>query len=139
MQQKMMKYRFCIPLERQVIRKVSYSHIESILTVSTMISIEMTMNEHSRVLHMMPLSHSAPLHLFMGAALYTGATHVLAPTFTPDLLLQMVSQEKVTHFFGAPVAYLLSAKQPNINEFVYHPWNIGCTAAHHLDKMKSNS
>ena len=95
---------------------VVFTH-RSILTVSTMISIEMTMNEHSRVLHMMPLSHSAPLHLFMGAALYTGATHVLAPTFTPDLLLQMVSQEKVTHFFGAPVAYLLSAKQPNINEF----------------------
>ncbi len=95
---------------------VVFTH-RNILTVATMIGIEMPMNEDSRVLHMMPLSHSAPLHLFMGAALYTGATHVLAPTFTPDLLLQMVSQEKVTHFFGAPVAYLMTAKHPEIDQY----------------------
>ncbi|WP_164668129.1 class I adenylate-forming enzyme family protein [Virgibacillus doumboii] len=92
---------------------VVFTH-RSILTVATMICIEMTMKKESRILHMMPLSHSAPLHLFMAAGLYVGATHVLAPTFTPDLLLNMVEKEKVTHFFGAPVAYLMTAKQPAI-------------------------
>ncbi|NIK11838.1 class I adenylate-forming enzyme family protein [Alkalibacillus almallahensis] len=95
---------------------VVFTH-RSILTVATMICIEMPMNKDSRVLHMMPLSHSAPLHLFMAAGLYVGATHVLAPTFTPDLLLQMVSQEKVTHFFGAPVAYLMTAKHPEVSQY----------------------
>ncbi|WP_188207589.1 class I adenylate-forming enzyme family protein [Alkalibacillus aidingensis] len=92
---------------------VVFTH-RNILTVATMICIEMPMNKDSRVLHMMPLSHSAPLHLFMAAGLYVGATHVLAPTFTPELLMQMVSQEKITHFFGAPVAYLMTAKHPDL-------------------------
>ncbi|WP_017187528.1 class I adenylate-forming enzyme family protein [Alkalibacillus haloalkaliphilus] len=95
---------------------VLFTH-RNILTVATMICIEMPMNKQSRVLHMMPLSHSAPLHLFMVAGLYVGATHVLAPTFTPDLLLDMVSKEKVTHFFGAPVAYLMTAKHPDIEQY----------------------
>ncbi len=92
---------------------VVFTH-RSILTVATMICIEMTMKKESRILHMMPLSHSAPLHLFMAAGLYVGATHILAPTFAPDLLLNMVEKEKVTHFFGAPVAYLMTAKQPEV-------------------------
>jgi acyl-CoA synthetase (AMP-forming)/AMP-acid ligase II len=89
----------------------------SILTVAGMISVEMEMKPESRVLHMMPLSHSAPLHLFMGAGIYVGATHVLVPTFTPDLLLGTVEKEKITHFFGAPIAYLASSKHPKIEAF----------------------
>ncbi|MBO8155819.1 MAG: long-chain-fatty-acid--CoA ligase [Bacillaceae bacterium] len=89
----------------------------SALTVATMMCIETGMNDDSRILHMMPLSHSAPLHLFFVAGTYVGATHVLAPTFTPDLLLQLVSTEKITHFFGAPVAYLLTAKHPEIEQY----------------------
>lgn len=89
----------------------------NILTVATMICIEMTMKPDSRILHMMPLSHSAPLHLFLIAGTYVGATHVLVPTFTPDLLLETVSTQKTTHFFGAPVAYLATGKHPNINSY----------------------
>jgi acyl-CoA synthetase (AMP-forming)/AMP-acid ligase II len=89
----------------------------SILTVAGMICIEMEMKPESKVLHMMPLSHSAPLHLFMGAGIYVGATHVLVPTFTPDLLLDTVEREKITHFFGAPIAYLASARHPKIEAF----------------------
>lgn len=89
----------------------------SILTVATMICIEMTMKPESRVLHMMPLSHSAPLHLFLIAGTYVGATHILVPTFTPDLLLETVSSEKATHFFGAPVAYLGTGKHPKIGSY----------------------
>ncbi|WP_373895446.1 class I adenylate-forming enzyme family protein [Virgibacillus sp. CBA3643] len=89
----------------------------NILTVATMICIEMTMNLKSRILHMMPLSHSAPLHLFLIAGTYVGATHVLAPTFSPEQLLKIVDQEKTTHFFGAPVAYLTTAKHPDIDHY----------------------
>ena len=38
----------------------------------------------------------------------------MTPTFTPDLLIDTVEQEKTTHFFGAPVAYLLTAKHPKM-------------------------
>ncbi|MFD1739674.1 class I adenylate-forming enzyme family protein [Bacillus salitolerans] len=89
----------------------------NILTVAIMMCVEMEMKPESRILHMMPLSHSAPLHLFLVAGLYVGSTHVLSPTFTPDGLLKLVDQEKITHFFGAPVAYLFTTKMPNIESF----------------------
>ncbi|MFB5085948.1 AMP-binding protein [Psychrobacillus sp. PGGUH221] len=92
---------------------VLFSH-RNIQTVAQMICIEMEMKPESRLLLMMPLSHSAPLHLFMMAGMIVGAAHVLTPTFTPELLLKTVQAEKTTHFFGAPVAYLLTGKDPNI-------------------------
>ncbi|WP_431028198.1 class I adenylate-forming enzyme family protein [Lysinibacillus sp. LZ02] len=86
----------------------------NILTVAHMIAVEMEVKPESRLLLMMPLSHSAPLHLFLMAAFVVGSTSVLTPTFTPDLLIDTVVNEKTTHFFGAPVAYLLTASNPRI-------------------------
>lgn len=94
---------------------VLFSH-RNVLTVAQMICVEMEMKPESRLLHMMPLSHSAPLHLFLAAGMIVGAKHVLIPTFTPDLLLDTVEKERMTHFFGAPVAYLMTAKHPEIAE-----------------------
>lgn len=94
---------------------VLFSH-RNILSVAQMICVEMEMKPESRLLHMMPLSHSAPLHLFLAAGMIVGAKHVLVPTFTPDLLLDTVEKERTTHFFGAPVAYLMTAKHPEIGE-----------------------
>lgn len=82
----------------------------NILTVAQMIAIEMEVKPTSRILLMMPLTHSAPLHLFLMAGVLVGSSIVLTPTFTPDLLLDSIEQEKTTHFFGAPVAYLLTAE-----------------------------
>src|SRR5699024_8416001 len=86
----------------------------SILTISTNIGIELEMKPSSRILHMMPLSHSAPLHDFLISGTYVGATHVLASSFSPEQLLQKVDQEKITHFFGAPVAYLQTIRHPDV-------------------------
>ncbi|MFA1737597.1 class I adenylate-forming enzyme family protein [Lysinibacillus fusiformis] len=86
----------------------------NILTVAQMIAVEMEVKPESRILLMMPLTHSAPLHLFLMAGVFVGSTNVLTPTFTPDLLIDSVEQEKTTHFFGAPVAYLLTAQMPRL-------------------------
>lgn len=86
----------------------------NILTVANMIAVEMEVKPESRMLLMMPLSHSAPLHLFLMAAFVVGCTSVLTPTFTPDLLIDSVVNEQTTHFFGAPVAYLLTAQHPRL-------------------------
>lgn len=86
----------------------------NILAVAHMIAIEMEVKPESRMLLMMPLTHSAPLHLFLMSAVLVGATNVLTPTFTPDLLIDTVEKEKTTHFFGAPVAYLLTANNPRL-------------------------
>lgn len=89
---------------------------KAIQSVATMIALEMAMSPRSKLLHLMPFTHSAPLNLFLLAGTLVGATHVVAPTFTPDLLLNLVSKHRVTHFFGAPVAYLLTAQQPAIEQ-----------------------
>ncbi|MER2155170.1 MAG: AMP-binding protein [Solibacillus sp.] len=86
----------------------------NVLAVSHMIAIEMEVKPESRMLIMMPLTHSAPLNLFLVTAILVGATAVLTPTFTPDLLIDTVEKYKTTHFFGAPVAYLLTAGSPRI-------------------------
>ena len=65
---------------------------------------------------MMPLTHSAPLNVFLLGGTYVGAAHVVLPEFHPRLLLDTVEQERTTHFFGAPVAFLLTAQQPDITE-----------------------
>lgn len=86
----------------------------NILTVAQMIAVEMEVKPESRILLMIPLTHSAPLHLFLMAGVLVGSTNVLTPTFTPDLLMDSIEQEKTTHFFGAPVAYLLTAQMPRL-------------------------
>lgn len=86
----------------------------NILTVAQMIAVEMEVKPESRILLMMPLTHSAPLHLFLMAGVLVGSTNVLTPTFTPDLLIDSIEQERTTHFFGAPVAYLLTAQMPRL-------------------------
>src|SRR5699024_9867203 len=82
----------------------------NVIAVAKMICIEMKMDQSSISLLMMPLSHSAPLHLFFLSALVVGAQIVTRKEFHPLTLLQTVEAERTTHFFGAPVAYLLVAK-----------------------------
>lgn len=81
----------------------------NVLTVSHMIAIEMEVKPESRLLIMMPLTHSAPLNLFFVTAILVGATAVFTPTFTPNLFIDTIEKYRTTHFFGAPVAYLLTA------------------------------
>ena len=84
--------------------------------VGSMFAYEAQIRQGDRLLTLMPLTHSAPLNLFLVAAAYAGATHIIG-TYLPPVLPQLVQAEKATHFFGAPVAYLLSGKLPNLGEY----------------------
>lgn len=94
---------------------VLFNHF-NILTVATTTAVEMGVNHNSRLLHMMPLTHSAPVHVFLLGGTLVGACHVVLSEFRPDLLLDWVERERTTHFFGAPVAFLLTAAQPDIGQ-----------------------
>lgn len=95
---------------------VRFSH-RNVLTVAQLTAIEFEMNEDSHPLHMMPLSHSAPLHLVFAAGIVVGATHIFSASFKAELLLKLTETERVTHFFGAPVAYLLSLQEENFSQY----------------------
>lgn len=92
---------------------VLFNHA-ALQAVGNMFALEMEYKPVSRLLSLMPFTHSAPLHLSLVGGTMVGCTHVIAPTFTPDLLLDLVEKEKTTHFFGAPVAYILTAQHPDI-------------------------
>ncbi|SDR86055.1 long-chain acyl-CoA synthetase/feruloyl-CoA synthase [Halopseudomonas xinjiangensis] len=94
---------------------VLFSH-HNLLTVATSTAVEMGVRHESRLLHMMPLTHSAPVHVFLLGGTLTGASHVVLNEFRPDLLLDFVESERTTHFFGAPVAFLLTAAQPDVRK-----------------------
>ncbi|SHF05288.1 feruloyl-CoA synthase [Desulfofundulus australicus DSM 11792] len=88
----------------------------AVTLVAIMMAYEADIYFGDRCLHLMPLTHSAPLNLILVGGTWAGATHVLG-SFTPQALLELTDQEKTTHFFGAPVAYNLAAKLPNFSRY----------------------
>lgn len=89
---------------------------ERILAIAYGISIEFQLTGNDRMLTIMPLSHSAPLNTFFVSGLYCGCTHVLGD-FTPQAFLGWIHREKVTFVFAAPVAYLMAAKDPQLQHY----------------------
>lgn len=119
---------------------VLFNH-KALTAVGTMFAVEMHYQPQSRLLSLMPFTHSAPLNLSLIGGTLVGCTHVIAPTFTPDLLLDLVEREKTTHFFGAPVAYLLTAQQPDIDQrdlssMTHWIYGGGPLAADHAKKVR---
>ncbi|WP_035107569.1 class I adenylate-forming enzyme family protein, partial [Desulfovirgula thermocuniculi] len=88
----------------------------AVYAVASMMAYECNIKYRNRVLQLMPLTHSAPLNLLLVGAVYAGAATVLG-TFSPQNMVELAAIEKTTHFFGAPVAYLLAAKLPNFDQY----------------------
>ncbi|MHB1651344.1 MAG: class I adenylate-forming enzyme family protein [Desulfitobacteriaceae bacterium] len=91
---------------------VMLSH-EAILSVAKIMAYEAGIYSADNCLILMPLTHSAPLNLFLWGAFWAGAGVTLGD-FVPDNLLHYAAEEKTTHFFGAPVVYQLLSRIPNL-------------------------
>ncbi len=72
---------------------------------------------HTRTLNMMPLFHSAPLHLYFLGTLYMGGTNIILETFNPQTFLETIQKEKTTLFFGPAVVYLTCAKLFDLSKY----------------------
>lgn len=84
----------------------------AVCATAAMAAYEFGMRPAERVLIAMPLTHSAPLNLFLMGALAT-ASCVVLDSFNPRepaALLQTIQQERTQHLFAAPVAYLLALR-----------------------------
>lgn len=85
---------------------------EAVVETAAMAAYQFGFRVGEHVLVLMPLTHSAPLNLFLVGAAYTGAS-VVVDTFNPRepaALLQVVAAERAEYLFGAPVAYLLGLR-----------------------------
>lgn len=91
---------------------VALTH-EAILSVAKIMAYEAGIYSMDNCLILMPLTHSAPLNLFLWGAFWAGATVTLGE-FTPENLLRYISEQKATHFFGAPVVYQLLSRMPGL-------------------------
>lgn len=89
---------------------------ERILAIASAVSINFGLTNEDNMLTLMPLSHSAPINTFFLSGLYCGASHVIGD-FTPKTFLTLIQQEKTTFSFAAPIAYLLSAQDPEIDQY----------------------
>lgn len=94
---------------------VVFNH-ERILAIASAVSIHFHITNEDKMLTLMPLTHSAPLNTFFMSGLYCGSSHVLGD-FYPSTFLSLMHDEKTTFTFAAPVAYLLSLQNPNLQEY----------------------
>ncbi|NLB54124.1 MAG: long-chain-fatty-acid--CoA ligase [Syntrophomonadaceae bacterium] len=98
-------------------RGAVFKHKNVVATVVNTGALAHRMNSYTRNLAMMPLFHSAPLHLYFLGAVYVGGTNVLMEGFDPKGFLETIQNEKTTHFFGPAVVYLTCAKLLPIDKY----------------------
>jgi fatty-acyl-CoA synthase len=64
------------------------------------------------MLHAMPLYHCAQLDVFLGPALYVGATNIITAKPTPANLLALLARHKVSSFFAPPTVWIALLRSP---------------------------
>ena len=68
--------------------------------------IEGELAEGDRLLHALPLYHCAQLDVFLGPAIYVGATNVITAAPTPDNVLGLFARHRITSFFAPPSVWI---------------------------------
>jgi fatty-acyl-CoA synthase len=58
------------------------------------------------VLHAMPFYHCAQLDVFLGPAVYLGATNIVIGKPEPELILSLISKHRITSFFAPPTIWI---------------------------------
>lgn len=110
----------------------------NILDVASMICIEMDVKPDSRILHMMPLSHSAPLHLFMGRGSIPARPMWRYRLSHRSYCLRRSKES------GSPISSVhrsLIFPAPDIRistRTIYHRWSPGFTAGRRSHRKKWN-
>ena len=64
------------------------------------------------LLHALPLYHCAQLDVFLGPAVYVGASNVIVAHPQPEVILPMIAQHRVTSFFAPPTVWIALLRSP---------------------------
>ncbi len=68
--------------------------------------------EDDLMLHALPLYHCAQLDVFLGPAIYVGASNIITAFPTPDNLLPLIEQHGITSFFAPPTVWISLLRSP---------------------------
>jgi fatty-acyl-CoA synthase len=74
--------------------------------------IEGEMAEGDTVLHALPLYHCAQLDVFLGPAIYVGASSVITGKQTPDSILPLLARHRINSFFAPPSIWIALMRAP---------------------------
>lgn len=72
------------------------------------------------MLHALPLYHCAQLDVFLGPAVYVGATSVITAKPTPDNLLPLIARHRISSFFAPPTVWISLLRSP-----LFDPTDLG--------------
>lgn len=64
------------------------------------------------MLHALPLYHCAQLDVFLGPAIYVGATSIVTAKPTPENLLPLIAKHRITSFFAPPTVWIALLRSP---------------------------
>ena len=67
------------------------------------------------VLHALPLYHCAQLDVFLGPAIYVGASSIITARPTAENLLQLMAREHITSFFAPPTVWIALLRAPQFD------------------------
>lgn len=74
--------------------------------------IDGDMAADDKVLHALPLYHCAQLDVFLGPAVYLGATSLITGKPTADNILSLIAAHKITAFFAPPTIWIAMLRSP---------------------------
>jgi fatty-acyl-CoA synthase len=77
--------------------------------------VEGEIAESDTIVHAMPLYHCAQLDVFLGPALYIGATNVITGKPTPDNILGLIERHRGTSFFAPPSVWIALLRSPRFD------------------------
>jgi fatty-acyl-CoA synthase len=65
-----------------------------------------------KVLHALPLYHCAQLDVFLGPAIYLGATSLITGKPTAENILSLIASHRITSFFAPPTIWIAMLRSP---------------------------
>jgi fatty-acyl-CoA synthase len=67
------------------------------------------------MLHALPLYHCAQLDVFLGPAIYAGASNVITAKPTPENLLALIARHRISSFFAPPTVWIGLLRAPGFD------------------------
>lgn len=64
------------------------------------------------ILHALPMYHCAQLDVFLGPAIYQGASNVIASGPAPEIVLPLIAEHRITSFFAPPTVWIGLLRSP---------------------------
>lgn len=64
------------------------------------------------MLHALPLYHCAQLDVFLGPMIYVGGSSIVTARPTPENLLPLIAQHRITSFFAPPTVWISLLRSP---------------------------